>query len=103
MDDSQPSIEGHRDSHTTLSDSIHVRRDDWDVQMEPISEVRLEDSVAGKNFGIERCERDIIVGEPDVVIRGKKCVSALVKLGIEVVRLFACCHVGQCPSGSYFG
>src|SRR5205807_5263058 len=57
----------------------------------------------GKNFGIERCERDIIVGEPDVVIRGKKCVSALVKLGIEVVRLFACCHVGQCPSGSYFG
>src|SRR5690606_21697997 len=54
---------GHRDGEPGLGDRVHGRGDDRDVQPEVAGQAGGEGDVLGKDRGVRRDERDVVVGE----------------------------------------
>ena len=88
MDQPQPAVERHRDGHARLGHRVHVGGDDRDVQVQSLRQRRVELGVARQDFGVERRERDVVVGQPQVAVGREEGVRRLVELGIELVGLF---------------
>src|SRR5207302_5306585 len=74
-----------------------------DIQVQSIGQMGFEHSIPRKNFGVESGQGNVVVSQTNAAIGRKEGVGCLVEFGIEIVRLFDCCHVGQCPSRHLFG
>ena len=93
MDQAQPAVKRHGDGHARLSHRVHVGGNDRDVEVYSLRQGRVELGVAGQHFGIEGCERYIIVSQPDMAVSWEEGVGRLIELRIELIRLFRRCHV----------
>ncbi len=94
MDEAQAAVGRHRDGHARLGYGVHVRRNDRDVEAQIFRELGVELRVARENLRIKRRQRDVVEGQGELVVRGKKLIRRLVERIVET-RIARGCHVGK--------
>ena len=90
MDEAEAAVERHADGHARLGDSVHVRRDDGDVEVQSFGKTRLQHGVAREDFGELRGQSHVVEREAELGVSREKFVRRLEKLPVEVIRLFSC-------------
>ncbi|MFM1941824.1 MAG: hypothetical protein RI897_806 [Verrucomicrobiota bacterium] len=95
VDEAESAVEGHGDGHGGFRDRIHIGGDDGDMEFEVIGEFDVQLGIAGQDFGVERGERDVVVGQRGIREAGEERVSVLVEVLIPICDVVGVCH-GAC-------
>ena len=64
------------------------------MQIPPPARVELR--VAGQDFRVKRRQGDVVVGQRQAAIGGKKAIRRLIKLRVEAIRFLRNFHVQSC-------
>ena len=79
MDETEAAIQRHGDGHAGFRDGVHVGGDGGDVQLQAVGESGIKLRVARQDVRVKRRQRDVVVGEADLMVRGEKGIRVLVE------------------------
>ena len=68
VDQPQPAVQRHGNSHPRLGDRIHVRRDHRNVELQPLGQRCVELRVARQDLGITGGQRDVVVSQSEMAV-----------------------------------
>jgi len=94
MDEAEAAVGRHGNGHARFGHRVHVGRNDGDVKAQIFRELGVELRVARKNFRKKRRQCDVVEGQGELVVRGKKLIRRLVERIVETGIAHGC-HVGK--------
>jgi len=78
VDQAHAAVERHLDGHFRLRHGVHVRGDDGNLQLEVLRKPGDQIRLAGEHLGIQRGQRNVVVGQADGQVAGEETVGGLV-------------------------
>ena len=80
MDEPEPTVQRHGNSHACLGDGVHVGGHQRDVEVKPLSQSGVYLALLGENLCVEGSQRDVVVGEGRFAVGWEEPGRRLVEL-----------------------
>ena len=80
MDEAEAAVQREGNRHAMLGHGIHIRRDEGQVQLQPVRQAGVEHGVGRENFGKLRGQGYIVIRQADVGMLREESVSRQIEL-----------------------